>query len=198
MLSVFRALCLSALLVSCAHAGPFGLEMGMSVNEVRKLAPLTANADRSIYTMHDVPVPNASFTMYKLFITPLFGLCKILAVTPVIRSNAEGADLRAAFDRVEKDLRAQYGAGKRIDTFKAGSAWEAPRQWMVGLAEEQQALNAYWYRAEDALLPDSLRAIKLEANALGEDRGYLALGYEFTNFGSCLAEDKDSDLARPR
>ena len=164
-----------ALVVHTALAGPAGLSMGMTLGDVHQAGSIAPAKSRHVYTLTREPAREDPFSAYQLFITPTFGLCKIVAVGPVIAAGA-GADLRSAFREEERALAGRYG-NVQSEEDKSGD------------------LSAYWYDPVQGLLQDDLRAVKLEANHLKSGSGYLSVAYEFRNFIDCQQEDEESGRA---
>ncbi len=164
-----------ALAGHAALAGPAGLAMGMTLAEVHQAGSIAPAKSRHVYTLTREPDRDDPFEAYQLFITPTFGLCKIVAVGPVLASGAS-SELRSAFGDEERLLASRYGSARMADA-SAG------------------ALAAYWYDPGQALLQEELRAVKLEANHLKSGRAYLSVAYEFRNFADCQSEDEESGRA---
>ena len=164
-----------ALAAQAALAGPAGLSMGMTLADVHQAGSIAPGKSRHVYTLTREPDREEPFGAYQLFITPTFGLCKIVAVGPVLSSEASG-ELRSAFGEEERLLASRYGRAQ-VDDASSG------------------ALSAYWYDPGLGLLQDELRAVKLEANHLKSGRAYLSVAYEFRNFSDCQSEDEESGRA---
>ncbi len=165
----------SMLLVQAAVAGPAGLSMGMTLADVHQAGQVAPGRSRHVYTLTREPDRDNPFSAYQLFITPTFGLCKIVAVGPVLAPGAS-ADLLAAFKEEERMLAGRYGS-------------------VQGEEDKSGALSAYWYDPGQGLMQDDLRAVKLEANRLKSGDGYLSIAYEFRNFVDCQQEDEESGRA---
>ena len=164
-----------ALAVQAALAGPAGLTMGMTLADVHQAGSVAPCKSRHVYTLTREPDGEEPFSAYELFITPTFGLCKIVAVGPVLASGGAG-ELRSAFGEEERLLASRYGAARADDA-------------------RSEAFSAYWYDPDQGQLQDELRAVKLEANRLKSGRGYLTVAYEFRNFIDCQSEDEESGRA---
>ncbi len=170
----FAVLAAFFLVSQAAVAGPAGLTMGMTLADVHQAGHVAPGKSRHVYTLSREPDRNNPFSAYQLFITPTFGLCKIVAVGPVLSPGAR-ADLLAAFKEEERMLAGRYGAVQTEE-------------------EKSGALSAYWYDAALGLR-DDLRAVKLETNQLKSGSGYLSVAYEFRNFVDCQQEDQESGRA---
>jgi len=182
-----------AFVAKAALAGPFGFEMGMTLAEVQHTGTVTPSKSRHVYTLTREPSSAAPFIAYQLFITPTFGLCKIVAIGPVFKTSADGAAVQSAFREQKKALEGRYGNPILLDDLKSSEA--KPVNWMTGLAKQVQSLSASWYEGGRSNLGEGLQAVKLEANGLSSERGYLSVAYEFRNFADCQTEDRESGRA---
>ena len=87
----------------------------------------------------------------------------------------------------------KYGSSKKYNYYlRRGSIWNEPRDWMMALQKKERTLVTYWTADEKSNLPSDIKAIALRAFALGSEKGYLKLVYEFPNFGECVKEDKEA------
>lgn len=181
-----------------AHAGPFGLSQGMSLEAVKKhgaFVPFSGQA----YTYHGVGLKSGhpDFRSYYLTVTPTHGLCSIVAVGEKIPSNGQGIELRNKFYDILEALIKKYGNnGELDDDLKVGSKLTDANQWMEALAAEQRRLVARWFKPE-VKLPDSIDSVFLRALANVSDGGSIALTYNFDNSRECtrwIKADKNSVL----
>ncbi len=178
-----------------AKAGPFGLDMGTPLAELNK--QMTLKLEKSgFYSTPSVPKAHPDFDDYRLIVTPVHGLCKIVAFSKSISTSIYGTELVSKFSELESALTTKYGNSKRYDFLRQGSIWNEPRDWMMGLRKKERTLASFW-TSENRELPDNVHTIKLEAFAIGTDKAMLNLGYEFKNSNSCIdwiKSQKDSAL----
>ena len=184
------------LVTSPSVAGPFGLQMGQSLADLRKHSEVTAGERQHIYSMKKAPVSHPDFPELDLIVTPSHGLCKIAAWTGNIKTSAYGTELQTVFTRVQGALSAKYGkAEKTYDFLRVGSIWKEPQDWMMGLLKKERIIGTFWI-SESEVLPDNLKLIHLDVKALSTDTGEIGLIYEFTNANECLRErDAKKDAA---
>lgn len=184
---------LLALLVSAgAYAAQFGLQLGESYEQITKVVSLK-KVKPFIYSTPTLPNGNIAFNDYRLIITPKQGLCKIIAWTPNIESSVYGDGVKDKFSALFDALTSKYGKGRKLDTLRPGSIWDDPRDWMMGLAKNERFLTAIWTKKHgDSLSPD-VQAIALTAHGVNSSHALISLGYEFTNFDSCLASIKAAE-----
>lgn len=165
-------------------AGPFGLEMGSSLTDLKKQIPLKPE-NTGLYTTQSVPTPHPDFQSYNLIISPNHGLCKIIALSKNISTSIYGSELINKFSNIESALTNKYGTPQKFDHLRHGSLWKEPRDWMMGLLKRERTLSSFWSNDKQTL-PDHLQAISIEARAASTELAGLILTYEFTNTDQCL------------
>jgi hypothetical protein len=162
--------------------GPFGLSMGMSLDEVysevygeiKEVAPGKYRANR-------VPKPHSSFEFYALQITQVHGLSWINAIGKAIDTDTYGHDVKLIFNAMRNELAITYGKHKIFDFLKHGSIWNKHRDWMQGFLNKERVLMALWEPAHGSSLRDSLICVALIVSATDKNSGYLTVEYSFTN-----------------
>jgi hypothetical protein len=175
------------LLTHFAVAGPFGLEMGMSIEALKSGAGM-ASAEPGTMQVINPPKPNPRFKYYYAWATEKVGLYSIGAVQPEIETSAYGDELRSAFSSLVSTLEKIYGKARIVDGLKAGSIWNEPRDWMTGLLKKERVLAAYWTRQYQSKLPADLDGVSVEAKAISGDTGGILLRYQSTKFEEAQKE----------
>jgi hypothetical protein len=191
----FSIFALLACVAVSSHAGPFGLDQGLTLKELQAMGKLKTEGNHT-YSTPTLPDAHPDFTDYRLVVTPTHGLCKVTAWSSSIRSSVYGNELLSQFDRFFEALTNKYGPAKRYDHLRAGSIWNDSRDWMMALAKRERTLVAYWLE-KDQPLPDNLAAIKIEAFAASTNSGLLSISYEFKNADECIdwiKKQRDSKL----
>lgn len=169
----------------CIANAPFGLRVGMSLSEVKKVAGNPTLIDTYNYRFSKVPVSHSSFVDYGMIITPKHGLCKIFAFGEALPANSYGDSVKREFTKIEKSISSKCGEPLGVnDYLKTGSIWSNPNEWMMGLYKEERKLNAGWDVGEK----NGVDFIALKAGALNSGKGILSLTYELSNIEGCLAE----------
>lgn len=190
------ALLPSSLLAQRDEAGgPFGLRMGMSAAELRKLVAAKALEPEQrplVLQTERLPKHHDAFEGYLLFVSDKVGLCKIVGLGETIAVRSEGKELRSAFEDLEKAIEKKYGRHLTRDELQAGSNLSDKKQWMEALHGKERSLAAFWDAEERSTLSDDISAIVLDARALSESEGYLRLDYAFSNWGRCEDEGKQA------
>jgi hypothetical protein len=184
ILSIATALILN---LNVAFAGPFGLDKGMTLDNLKKQTELTPGNQPFIYTAKNLLNGHPDFGQYLLVVTPDYGLCKVSASSKNISTDSSGIDLKEYHKQLNEALVAKYGSASEIfDFLKAGSIWKEPHYWMMSLIKKDRALTTFWIPSKNTALPDALSTISLEALALNTNSGYVRLTYEFDNMSDCL------------
>ena len=109
----------SILFVTEAMAGPFGLEKGMSLEDIGG-NPIKIS-DTGHYMLSSVPKPHSAFETYIVRVAPTGGLFWIKAVGKEIKTNSYGIDIQSAFNTLREKLEATYGKHKKYDMLLPGS-----------------------------------------------------------------------------
>jgi Ceramidase len=99
--------------------GPFGLSMGMSLDEVYSevYGEITEFAPGK-YRANRVPKPHSSFEFYALQITQIHGLSWINAIGKAIDTDTYGLEVKLAFNAMRNELATTYGKHKIFDFLK--------------------------------------------------------------------------------
>lgn len=174
-----------------AYAGPFGLEPGLTIEQLRAIDPDIKEEDNNSFLMSVVPIPSKSFEMYRVYVHPTVGLVKLIAYGITIQTNRFGVALLAEFNRVESALSEQYGTAKNYNFLITGSIWKDPQDWMMGLVQEERILASFW--TKDVIKSDTVDSIGLVANALSSDKGYILIEYEFKGFAEHINDFKPKE-----
>lgn len=183
---------LAVVLTGQALAGPFGLEKGMTLEQLKKIAAIKEIATYA-YRSSTLPNGHPDFDVYTLLVTPQHGLCKVVATSKSIETSVYGTELHRKFESIESSLEKKYGKHTdRFDDVPPGSIWKEPHEFMMGLKLKERDLLTAW-TSDGATLPDHLKSIVLKAVAESEQRGSLVIAYEFDNVTDCLNARKSKD-----
>lgn len=174
---------LCALMASIAGAlmaGPFGLEMGMTLNEVAESCggrePVDIGGGRYIVTPQKA---NPLFSECIAWISENEGLFALRANGEDVLSEPSGEELKKEFSAVQQKLEMVYGSAKLIDESKAKG-----ESWMQELSSGQRVLEADWF-------PEcgDVEWVCLVAEGTGSS-AYLFVQYTFINFQSAQQESQ--------
>lgn len=169
---------------------PFGFEYGMTKEQViQKLGKTALVKDSGVnVTFSSAPNPHPDFEMYVLAFSPQKGLLKITALSKDIETSDDGAELRTKFDAFLGALREKYGkADKDFDFCKGNDVECRSEYFMLTLKGKNRYLNSFWSRSK-ANLPPHLYTIGIEAVAMGINKGYIELAYEFDGWNEFVDE----------
>ena len=172
--------------INAAQAGPFGLSMGMSKQELGKMEHISTNR----YRLDAVSNPDPNFSDYIVMVGGKSGLCRIKALSVKIQTNGYGSEVKDKFESLESTLNERYGKHKKQDMLLPKSKWNEPTDWMMGLLKEERFLESYWDTKEGSNLPDNVQSILLRATAVTTNKGMIILEYIFENFGEFMKEGK--------
>jgi len=166
-------------------AGPFGLEMGMTLKDIggkpQKLSP-------GHYLFSSVPKPHSAFESYVIELAPKAGLCWIKAVGKDIQTAPNGFELKARFQEMEQKLEKIYGKHQEIDSLMSGSTWTDSQYFTMGLLQKERVLGASWDAEHESTLTDNLASVTLYVSATSRHKGYISIEYGFVNEKTCDAE----------
>jgi len=171
--------------------GPFGLQGGMTLDELRALGKIERKPGEASWYEWFPLHPHPAFDEYLLMVGSTDGLCKIAAFGPSIPTSPSGKELKAAFDKVDRELQARYGPRDRRELGKPGRTWDASTQWMVGLLKKELQYASLWGGAAVPLRNKAghLDWFALDAHAESRESGYLSLIFGFDNLKRCEDED---------
>lgn len=169
-------------------AGPFGLDMGMTLKQIHKLTDIKPAKATFEYVTNKLPKSNKAFEKYIIYVSPKNGLCKITAIGNDINTSSHGSELVSSFKAMEAKLTGKYGQNKKYDFLKSESIWSKDNDWTTALKLNERILASFWPAKEDANLIENIKTIMLEASALDQHKGYYVLRYEFKNVDACNEE----------
>ena len=175
-------------------SGPFGLYMGMSLNQL-DAQPLENVLGK--YILASVPKPHSAFDSYVVQVGNSSGLSWIKAIGNDIATSVYGIELKTAFDEMKVKLDRAYGEGELTDMLLHDSIWNEPKDWMQSLINRERILMSVWDSSKGARLKNNLTSIALGANASDTDNGFIFVEYQFANSDACdeeLAAEEDAVL----
>lgn len=174
--------------------GPFGFERGMTKAEIIKLVgpgEMAANNPNALI-VSTAPKANAHFEKYIVFISPTQGLLKVKAVGKDIETGDQGTELHTEFDSISTGVSQKYGTAQTYDTCDPDTiGCSGASVWMLGLHEKNRILKAFWNPGGTPV--NHVTAISLEAVALGLNKGYCMLAYEFEGWDAYVDAKQAND-----
>ncbi|MBB3103742.1 hypothetical protein [Azomonas macrocytogenes] len=194
--NILTCLSLAGMLyASTSIAGPFGLSMGMKLEDVGIAPEKTISNGK--YKFISVPNPHSSFDGYILKFSPTKGLCWIKAIGKDVDTSVYGYELRSAFNDMKGKLEKAYGPTITTDKLLYGSIWKEPNEFMMSLIKSERLLFSIWDKKAKSKLSDNIDSIGLFVGALSRNKGYSSVEYSFSNEAECdkeLTEKEDSAL----
>ena len=176
-------------------ATPFGLEMGMSLEELAAYQPTPVSKQVDVYRIETAPLHSSNFDHYLLRIDSKHGLCVINAVSKDIFAKPEGKIVHKSYINLKTQLVQKYGqAALDVDQVVEGSIWAAPQHWMHSLRSRQRTLTAIW-SSQHAPLIDNIADIALTTRAKTTTVANLSLTYEFKNLNDCRQAEEQANTA---
>lgn len=182
------------LLPIAVFAAPFGLEMGMTIEEIAEQCEGEPEfLENDIYLIK----PKKShpvFSAYGVYVNQNVGLYQIRAISDEIKTNRYGTELQNAFNNVKDRISKTYGTPEIYDDVdrNISSHYQEDEYWFYTLREGSRELYATWGESEP--LSDNLDLVALECSTTrGFDEGFgqLALYYYFSNVNS-VEDEQDS------
>lgn len=170
--------------ISSAFAGPFGLEMGMSLDEVTKVCggarpERLENDDRYLISPTK---SHPDFKYYLVFVDDNKGLYAIRAISTEIKTTQYGTELKSFFYEMTERLSKTYGKSNVKDEIKSDALFKADEWWMMSLGDGSRILGSLW-SGGTGTVPKDLDYVYLYASArkYSINEGYLILEYMFNN-----------------
>ena len=185
-----------ALISFSVYAGPFGLKMGMTLDEIAEVCEEEPSLVRDdIYLIR----PNKKhplFIYYAVYVNEKLGLYQIRAISESVKCNDYGTEIQNAFNTVKDRIAKTYGNPKinnkvdpNIDSFLKESEY-----WFSTLEKGSRELSAVW--GQNEALKDDLISVslfcKVDDNIYTYQNAVLVLCYYFTNSKS--VEDEQDDV----
>lgn len=183
----------SIILTLLVFAGPFGLEKGMTLEEIRKNCEIDSEIKNGYYELNTVPQPHPDFDKYIVGITQKSGLFYITAIGKEVTTNSYGIDLKNEFDYIESKIDSKYGEHNRHESSLDNGTWNEPDEWMMSLLKKERVLFTEWSRETGANLPETLESIGIVAFAYSPSKGGVHLEYYFSNYDSCTKELEEKE-----
>lgn len=166
---------LFVLLSLMCYGAPFGLKMGMSIDQID---PDAIEAKPGIYIVTKVPKPHSAFDRYVVRVGPETGLFWIKALGGNLDTDSFGIDLRFQFYKMKEKLEKVYGECVIRDELFHGSIWNDPNDFMMSLLKGERILACLWDQPKGE---DDIESLTLLAKALKTDIGYIAIEYSLKN-----------------
>ena len=111
----FTLLVLTAILSFCVYAAPFGLKMGMTIDEIaEQCEEEPSHLKGDAYIIEPVK-KHPLFKYYGVYVNKENGLYQIRAMSDEIKCNKYGAEIKNAFSNMKDRIAKTYGRPKVTD-----------------------------------------------------------------------------------
>ncbi|MDR1810875.1 MAG: hypothetical protein LBR34_10855 [Prevotella sp.] len=136
--------------IQSAFAGPFGIEMGMSLTQVKAVCKTTPkHIQDNVYEITP-PKTNDMFGTYYVRIDPDYGVYWLKAIGKDIYTNGYGDRVKSTFESLVESIRKTYGKELYIkDELKEGSIWGEPKVFMYALKNGDREIFAMWSKFDE-------------------------------------------------
>ncbi|MEE3314880.1 MAG: hypothetical protein VZR56_12090 [Treponema sp.] len=186
-----------ALLPFSIFAGPFGLKMGMTLEELSAACIEEPEyiADDRYYIQPKKSHP--LFYGYVAWVSEANGLYYIKGISREIKTTDYGTEVKQEFSKLLSPLEKKYGKFKKIDKLSFDTLWKDPGDWMIAIADGARIYEAHWEATDDNVekfegLISIAIGIKTEATYITNE-AYIWIEYGFINAISGF-EDLDEVL----
>lgn len=176
------------ILFTCAlsvFAGPFGLSMGMSLEEI---AAECTDEPKYIADDRYLIQPTKShplFENYIAWVSETNGLYYIKGISREIKTTGYGTEARQEFAKLISPLERKYGRFKRIDRLDEGTLWKSDAYWTSAIAHGARTYEAHWEATEENIADfDGLVTIAAGVKTRETyvtDEAYIWIEYGFLN-----------------
>lgn len=183
------------LLFSFVYAAPFGLEIGMTIDEIAAECEVEPEfVDDGIYLVTPLK-KHPLFSTYAVYVHENVGLYQIRAISDFITCNKYGTELQNAFNNVKDRVAKTYGNPRVINKVDPAISTylKEDEYWFYTLEEGSRQLSAIW--GEKVELSDGLVSVALDCvtnSGVYDGNGYLVLYYVF--FNAETVEDEQDEV----
>ena len=162
-------------------AGPFGIEMGQSLETLKTngLNPTQINNQGYYYVSPKATHPD--FEKYILRLDEDEGVFWIKAIGSDISDSGYGFTIKSKFNEIESSLQKTYGTGKLLDYLFPKSIWNEPEDWMMGIVKNERFYLRTWESLNGKAFPGNIESLGLGVLASSSSKGYIFLEYSGMN-----------------
>ena len=183
-----------AILPLAVFAAPFGLKMGMTIDEIAEQCEEEPSFVKDDIYLVKPTKSHPLFSYYAVYVHEKTGLYQIRAISDSVTCNKYGTEIQNAFNNVKDRISKTYGKPRIINKVDANiySFLQNDEHWFQTLKDGSRQLSAIW--GEKTQLADDLASVALDCVA---DSGYLdgdahlVLYYYFNNANS-VEDEQDS------
>lgn len=158
-------------------AGPFGLNFGATLHELKSKTTLEATNSRFVFVMKNPVIPHEAFLLYRVIVTPEFGLCAIIATSEFFNLSSEDSRLYSQYLNLENALTKKYGEPL------SRTPKELSSNSLSNLGPEER-VEALWTDFRKPL-PDQVAQINLKVRSSQSLKPYIELSYQSKDGFAC-------------
>ena len=166
-------------------AGPFGLRMGMNLEELAEACIEEPEyiADDRYYIQPKKSHP--LFDGYVVWVSEANGLYYIKGISREIKTTDYGTEVKQEFSKLLSPLEKKYGKFKKIDKLSGDTLWKDSGDWMRAIADGARIYEAHWESTEENVetfegLISIAIGIKTRATYINNE-AYIWIEYGFLN-----------------
>lgn len=198
VVALLAALGASRLHAQSTPTQPFGLRMGTPLATVRELgATPPMNRFNGWFLLQKVPSPSGPFRSFQLFVSPVSGLCSIVAISPNIESDPAGTEVRRLYSAVRDSLDAVYGKSSLLESIVRNPLYTGADEWMLSIYHRERTYRAIWNMSSERF-PAELSQVSLSLEyGSSESAAQLVLSVTRPDQRGCHAEVMAAERASP-
>lgn len=171
------------------NTGPFGIDIGMTYDEVK--ASCNGNEPEHIADDRYYITPKKShplFEKYIVWISEKYGVYYIKGLSEVITTTEDGTEVKNKFENIILTLERKYGKFERIDEIKPQYVINDSTQWMDTIKDDARMYCGVWKASDyenELIYFDGLNSIILyldNVNSYSSNKAYIYIEYQFKNY----------------
>lgn len=176
-----------------AFAAPFGLTMGMTLDEITKACEgmEPQHIEKDYYYIYPQK-KHELFETYIAFVDKKYGLYYLRAISKEIATEMYGTKLKEYFYTVNEKLSKAYGEEKKIDELDTNysDTYVEDYKWFDSVVYGHRTFMAIWENVNH--IQDNLRKVQTYVSVKSyPSRGWVVLEYEFANYKQ-MQNEQDS------
>ena len=169
---------------------PFGFAINTSPTEY----DFCSTVEKNKYICSTAPKPHNEFDAYILWHIEGIGVCALIATGKNIERDSYGVEIKRRVDDVKGQIEKKYGPpSDQFNFLNAGSIWDEPNDWMMGLYQNERRYIYYWSKNLGFKPVGTVEFILLEAIGLSRSTGSINLKFEYKSMGSCKTEESNAN-----
>jgi hypothetical protein len=178
---------------------PFGLGMGTPLATVRGELGGTQpmSSFNGWFLLQKVPSPSGPFRSFQLFVSPVSGLCSVVAISPNIESDPAGTEVRRAYSAVRDSLDTVYGKSSLLESVVRNPLYTGADEWMLSIHYRERTYRAIW-NMSSGRFPSELSQVSLSLeHGSSESTAQLVLSVTRPDQRGCHQEVMAAERASP-